>query len=148
MPASKFRDDIHIIGVPLTQLCNAAYAEPRQRQLFKNIVYVGALSALLDIEIEVIEKLIAEQYKSKPKLLDSNKQALHMGRDYVLNNLQHPIGLRVQRADAVGNRIFLEGNSAAALGCVYGGATVCAWYPIKIGMPSCKPKMKSPRLAW
>lgn len=130
MPASKFRDDIHIIGVPLTQLCNAAYAEPRQRQLFKNIVYVGALSALLAIEIEVIEKLIAEQYKSKPKLLDSNKQALHMGRDYVLNNLQHPIGLRVQRADAVGNRIFLEGNSAAALGCVYGGATVCAWYPI------------------
>ena len=130
MPASKFRDDIHIIGVPLTQLCNAAYAEPRQRQLFKNIVYVGALSALLNIEIEVIEKLIAEQYKSKPKLLDSNKQALHMGRDYVLNNLQYPIGLRVQRADAVGNRIFLEGNSAAALGCVYGGATVCAWYPI------------------
>lgn len=130
MHASKFRDDIHVIGVPLTQLCNAAYAEPRQRQLFKNIVYVGALSALLDIEIEVIEKLIAEQYKSKPKLLDSNKQALHMGRDYVLNNLQHPIGLRVQRADAVGNRIFLEGNSAAALGCVYGGATVCAWYPI------------------
>ena len=87
MPASKFRDDIHVIGVPLTQLCNAAYAEPRQRQLFKNIVYVGALSALLSIEIEVIEKLIAEQYKSKPKLLDSNKQALHMGRDYVLNNL-------------------------------------------------------------
>lgn len=130
MPASKFRDDIHVIGVPLTQLCNAAYAEPRQRQLFKNIVYVGALSALLSIEIEVIEKLIAEQYKSKPKLLDSNKQALHMGRDYVLNNLQHPIGLQVKRADAVGNRIFLEGNSAAALGCVYGGATVCAWYPI------------------
>lgn len=130
MPASKFREDIHIIGVPLTQICNAAYSEPRQRQLFKNIVYVGALSALLDIEIEVIETLIAEQYKSKPKLLDSNKQALQMGREYVINNLQHPIGLRVQRADAVGNRIFLEGNSAAALGCVYGGATVCAWYPI------------------
>lgn len=130
IPASRFRDDIHVIGVPLTQICNAAYTEPRQRQLFKNIVYVGALSALLDIEIEVIEKLIAEQYKSKPKLFEPNKQALHMGRDYVLNNLQYPIGLRVKRADAVGDRIFLEGNSAAALGCVYGGATVCAWYPI------------------
>lgn len=130
IPASRFRDDIHVIGVPLTQICNAAYTEPRQRQLFKNIVYVGALSALLNIDIEVIEKLIAEQYKSKPKLFEPNKQALHMGRDYVQQNLQHPIGLQVKRADAVGNRIFLEGNSAAALGCVYGGATVCAWYPI------------------
>jgi 2-oxoglutarate ferredoxin oxidoreductase subunit alpha len=130
IPASRFREDIHVIGVPLTQICNAAYSEPRQRQLFKNIVYVGALSALLDIEIEVVENLIAEQYKSKPKLFEPNKQALHMGRDYVQNNLQCPIGLRVKRADAVGNRIFLEGNSAAALGCVYGGATVCAWYPI------------------
>ena len=130
IPASRFREDIHVIGVPLTQICNAAYTEPRQRQLFKNIVYVGALSALLNIDIEVIEKLIAEQYKSKPKLFEPNKQALHMGRDYVQQNLQHPIGLQVKRADAVGNRIFLEGNSAAALGCVYGGATVCAWYPI------------------
>ena len=130
IPASRFRDDIHVIGVPLTEICNAAYTDPRQRQLFKNIVYVGALSVLLDIESAVLEKLIAEQYKSKPKLLDSNVQALHMGREYVQKNLQHPIGLRVQRADKVGNRIFLEGNSAAALGAVYGGATVCAWYPI------------------
>jgi len=130
LPASRFRDDVHVIGVPLTELCNAAYSDPRQRQLFKNIVYVGALSALLDIDGEVIEKLIAEQYKSKPKLLDSNIQALNMGRAYVHEHLPHPIGLRVQRADAVGDRIFAEGNSAAALGCVYGGATVCAWYPI------------------
>jgi 2-oxoglutarate ferredoxin oxidoreductase subunit alpha len=130
LPPSRFRDDIHVIGVPLTGLCNAAYTDPRQRQLFKNIVYVGALSVLLDIDPAVIEKLIGEQYKSKPKLLDSNVQAMRMGRDYVMAHLPHPIGLRVRPADAVGDRIFIEGNSAAALGCVYGGATVCAWYPI------------------
>ncbi len=130
LPASRFRDDIHVIGVPLTEICNAAYSDPRQSQLFKNIVYVGALSVLLDIDNDVIEKLIGEQYKSKPKLLDSNVQALQFGRDYVQKNLAHPIGLRVRRANAVGDRIFVDGNSAAALGCVYGGATVCAWYPI------------------
>ena len=130
LPASKFREDVHVIGVPLTELCNAAYSDPRQRQLFKNIVYVGALSVLLDIDKGVIEKLIGEQYKSKPKLLDSNVQALQMGREYVEKNLPHPIGLRVRAADRVGDRIFVDGNSAAALGCVYGGATVCAWYPI------------------
>jgi 2-oxoglutarate ferredoxin oxidoreductase subunit alpha len=130
LPASRFRDDITVIGVPLTEICNAAYSDPRQRQLFKNIVYVGALSVLLDIDGAVIEKLIGEQYKSKPKLLDSNIQALKLGRDYVHNSQPIPIGLRVRRANAVGDRIFVDGNSAAALGCVYGGATVCAWYPI------------------
>jgi 2-oxoglutarate ferredoxin oxidoreductase subunit alpha len=130
LPPSRFREDVHVIGVPLTGLCNAAYTDPRQRQLFKNIVYVGALSVLLDIEPAVIEALIGEQYKSKPKLLDSNIQAMRMGRDYVLAHLPHPLGLRVRRADAVGDRIFVDGNAAAALGCVYGGATVCAWYPI------------------
>src|SRR5205085_9736676 len=89
-----------------------------------------ALSVLLDMEFEVLEKLIGEQYKSKPKLLDSNVQALAMGRNWAAMHLPHPLGLRVQRADAVGERIFVDGNSAAALGCVYGGATVAAWYPI------------------
>ncbi len=130
LPASRFREDVHVIGVPLTEICNAAYSDPRQRQLFKNIVYVGALSVLLDIDEAVITKLIGEQYKSKPKLLDSNVQALQLGRDYISNNVAHPIGLRVRAADRVGDRIFVDGNSAAALGCVYGGATVCAWYPI------------------
>ena len=98
--------------------------------MFKNIIYLGALSALLDIDPKTIEKLIGEQYKGKEKLLSSNVHALHLGRDYALQNLKCPIGLRVQKADKVGDRIFIEGNSAAALGAVYGGATVCAWYPI------------------
>ena len=130
MPQSKFREDITVIGVPLTAICNREYTDLRQRQLFKNIIYVGALSALLDMEIEVLEQLVKEQFKSKEKLIQSNLHALHLGRDWALMNVQCPIGLRLRRADAVGDRIFVEGNAAAALGAVYGGATVCAWYPI------------------
>ncbi|GAB3472122.1 2-oxoacid:acceptor oxidoreductase subunit alpha [Polaromonas eurypsychrophila] len=130
LPPSKFRDDIHVIGMPLTEICNAVYTDPRQRQLFKNIVYVGALSVLLEIEPEVLEKLFSEQYKGKEKLLASNVQALHLGRDFAKEHLQSPLGIRVQRSNQVGDKIFVDGNSAAALGCVYGGATVAAWYPI------------------
>jgi 2-oxoglutarate/2-oxoacid ferredoxin oxidoreductase subunit alpha len=130
MPKAKFRDDITIIGVPLTAICNREYTDPRQRQLFKNIIYVGALSAMLDMDVKEIEKLISEQFKSKEKLIGANVHALHLGRDWAQMNLQCPIKLRLRRADKVGDRIFIEGNSAAALGAVYGGATVCAWYPI------------------
>jgi 2-oxoglutarate/2-oxoacid ferredoxin oxidoreductase subunit alpha len=130
LPPSKFRPDITVIGMPLTEICNAVYSDPRQRQLFKNIVYVGALSVLLEIEPEVIEKLFGEQYKGKEKLLASNVQALHLGRDFAREHLQGPLGIRVRRADRVADHIFVDGNSAAALGCVYGGATVAAWYPI------------------
>jgi len=129
LPKSKFRDDIHVIGMPLMEICNATYGDPRQRQLFKNIIYVGALAHLLGIDLAAVEKLIGEQYKGKEKLLDSNVKALHMGSDYARERLP-AIGLAVSAADKVGNRVFLEGNSAAALGCVYGGATVAAWYPI------------------
>ena len=130
LPPSKFRPDIHVIGMPLTEICNAVYSDPRQRQLFKNIVYVGALSVLLGVEPGMIEQLFGEQYKGKEKLLASNVQALHLGRDFVKEHLPEPLGLRVQRSDKVGDQIFVDGNAAAALGCVYGGATVAAWYPI------------------
>ncbi|MBL8380948.1 MAG: 2-oxoacid:acceptor oxidoreductase subunit alpha [Burkholderiales bacterium] len=131
LPASKFRDDIHVIGMPLTQITNEAYSDVRQRQLFKNIIYVGALSALLDMDAGEIAQLIGEQYRGKEALLKPNVHALQMGRDYALAQLDCAgMGLKVRRADNVGNRIFIEGNNATALGCVYGGATVCAWYPI------------------
>jgi 2-oxoglutarate ferredoxin oxidoreductase subunit alpha len=130
LPKSKFRDDINIIGMPLTEICNATYSDPRQRQLFKNIVYVGALSALMEIDPGEIEKLFSEQYKGKEALLQSNVKALRLGREYAQKHLPCPIGLRVKRAGNVGNKIFVDGNTAAALGAVYGGATVCAWYPI------------------
>ncbi|MFZ4066071.1 MAG: 2-oxoacid:acceptor oxidoreductase subunit alpha [Phenylobacterium sp.] len=129
MPASRFRTDITVVGVPLTAICNAAYTAARERQLFKNIIYVGAVAALLGIEIGVIETLLAEQFEGRDRLIKANVAALHMGRDWVADNMG-PLGLQVRRADAVGDRIFIEGNQAAGLGAVYGGATVCAWYPI------------------
>jgi 2-oxoglutarate ferredoxin oxidoreductase subunit alpha len=130
LPKSKFRDDVNVLGMPLTEICNATYSDPRQRQLFKNIIYVGALSALLDMDPAEIEKLFSEQYKGKEALLQSNVKALRLGREYALEHLSSPIGLQVKRANNVGNKIFVDGNSAAALGAVYGGASVCAWYPI------------------
>ncbi|MEO8557669.1 MAG: 2-oxoacid:acceptor oxidoreductase subunit alpha [Rhodospirillales bacterium] len=130
LPPSKFRTDITVIGVPLTEISNATYTDSRQRQLFKNIIYVGALSALINMDPAVIEKLLGEQFKSNEKLVKANIHALHLGRNWVIENLPYPIGLTLRQVDKVGDRIFLEGNSAAALGAVYGGATVCAWYPI------------------
>jgi 2-oxoglutarate ferredoxin oxidoreductase subunit alpha len=130
MPPSKFRSDITVIGVPLTRICNAEYTDSRQRQLFKNIIYIGALSALLDIDPAVIELLISEQFHGREKLIAANVQAFQLGRSYAVANLTCPIGLRVRRADAVGDRVFIDGNGASGLGAVYGGATVCAWYPI------------------
>jgi 2-oxoglutarate ferredoxin oxidoreductase subunit alpha len=134
LPKSKFREDINVVGLPLTEIVNQAYTDARQRQLFKNIIYVGALSALLDVDPLVIAELIGEQYRGKEALLKPNVNALQLGRTYALEHLKCPLGIRVRRlkgeANKVGDKIFIEGNAAAALGCVYGGATVCAWYPI------------------
>jgi 2-oxoglutarate ferredoxin oxidoreductase subunit alpha len=130
LPPSKFRADVEAIGMPLTAISNAAYTDSRQRQLFKNIIYLGALAALLDIDPAEIEGLFAEQFKGKEALLDSNRKALRMGHDHALADFSCPLPLRVERREKVGDRIFIDGNSAAALGAVYGGATVAAWYPI------------------
>ncbi len=130
LPPEAFRDDITVIGMPVTAICNATYEDSRQRQLFKNIMVLGALAALLEVDTSVIEGLFKEQYKGKERLLESNVRALHSGHGFARDHLKPPIGLRVKKSDKVGGRIFMEGNAAAALGCVYGGATVCAWYPI------------------
>jgi 2-oxoglutarate ferredoxin oxidoreductase subunit alpha len=129
LPPSAFRDDIEIIGAPLTEICNRTYSDPRQRQLFKNIMYVGALASLLDIPSEIAEGLIREEFGNKAKLIDANIHAFHLGREHAEAHLG-PIGLRLKPSDKVGDRIFVDGNNAAALGAVYGGASVCAWYPI------------------
>jgi 2-oxoglutarate ferredoxin oxidoreductase subunit alpha len=129
LPPSKFRTDINVVGIPLTALCNEAYKEPSQRKVLKNIIYLGALTYLLGIDRELVEGLLAEEYAGKPKLIPANIEALGIGLDYARENLK-PLGLQVKTSDGVGERIFVDGNSAAALGAVYGGATVCAWYPI------------------
>jgi len=104
MPASKFREDIVVLGVPLTEMSNAAYSDPRQRQLFKNIVGLGALATLLDMDVPAIEELLSEQFKGRDKLISANVQALHMGVDWVKANMEYPIGLRMRRANTVGDR--------------------------------------------
>jgi 2-oxoglutarate ferredoxin oxidoreductase subunit alpha len=124
------RDDVEVLGMPLTEICAAEYADPRQRQLYKNIVYVGALAALIDIDLAVIEALIDERFRGKDKLIAANQRALRIGYDDAKSRFRCPIGVRVRRSDAVADRILAEGNFAAGLGAVYGGATVCAWYPI------------------
>ncbi|MBK7015199.1 MAG: 2-oxoacid:acceptor oxidoreductase subunit alpha [Sulfuritalea sp.] len=130
LPRSRFREDITVLGIPLTEMCNREYTDARQRQLFKNIMYVGALTALLGIEFGVVEKLIADQYRGKDKLIGANVNALKLGFDHAIANLPCPIGLRVERSNGVGDKIFINGNDACGLGAVYGGATVAAWYPI------------------
>jgi 2-oxoglutarate ferredoxin oxidoreductase subunit alpha len=124
------REDIHYIGIPLMQMCNEAYTDARQRQLFKNIVYVGALSALLSIEFNVLEDLLAEQFKGKEKLIPSNIKALMLGVDYVKANFKYPLEFRVERRDLLKDKIMMEGNAACGLGAVFAGVTVAAWYPI------------------
>ena len=130
MPPSRFRDDINVIGAPLTEICNRTYSDARQRQLFKNIIYLGVLSALLDMDVAAIEQLIAQQFRGKDALIKPNLHALQLGRDWAAQALDCPLGIRLEKRDKVGDRIFVSGNDAAALGAVYGGATVCAWYPI------------------
>jgi len=126
----KLRDDINVIGIPLTRICAENFTDPNQRRLFKNVMYVGALAALIDIDLAVVEKLIAEQYRGKDKLIVGNREAAKIGYDYARAHFACPIGLRIKRSEGVGDRIFIDGNSAAGLGAVYGGATVAAWYPI------------------
>lgn len=124
------RPDVNYIGIPLMDMCNRTYTDARQRQLFKNIIYVGALSALLDIEFTVLEGLLADQFKGKEKLIPLNVNALQMGVNYIRENYPHPLGIRVQRRDLLGDSIMMDGNSACGLGAIYAGATVAAWYPI------------------
>jgi len=130
VPASRFRNDITVIGVPLTAICNREYDEPRARQLFKNMVYLGALTALIGLDLAAVDALISEQFRGKEKLIEPNTHAVRLGRDWTLAIVPCPLGLRLEQANAVGDRIFIDGNAAAALGAVYSGATVCAWYPL------------------
>jgi 2-oxoglutarate ferredoxin oxidoreductase subunit alpha len=130
LPPGYDRTDITNIGIPLMNLCNAQFKDARQRQLFKNIVYIGALSALCDFDFAVLESLIADQFKGKEKLIEPNITALKIGLDYTGEHFDCPLDIRVERRDLLGDKILYSGNSACALGAIYAGATVAAWYPI------------------
>ena len=124
------REDITMIGIPMMLLSMEHFEVPRLQQLFKNVIYLGALIALLDIDIEIIKTLIEEQFASKPKLVPPNFQALQLGYDYAISSFDCPLDVRVEKRDLIGDQILAEGNEATALGVIYGGGTFCAWYPI------------------
>jgi 2-oxoglutarate ferredoxin oxidoreductase subunit alpha len=127
---SLLRTDIHDVGIPISTLLQPEFADLKQRGLFKNITYLGALAELLSIDFDVITGMVSAQYKGKDALIRPNIHALEIGRNYARAYLDGPLPVQVRRADLVGDQIMIEGNTAAALGALYGGASVCAWYPI------------------
>jgi 2-oxoglutarate/2-oxoacid ferredoxin oxidoreductase subunit alpha len=130
MPRVWRRSDITIIGIPIAAICAKKWKDTRQRQLFKNMVYVGALAALLDIDLEVLKGVVADQLKGKEKLVSANMEAIEIGRQHVLEHFEAPLPIRVRPAEGAKGKIMITGNDAAGLGAIYAGATVCAWYPI------------------
>jgi 2-oxoglutarate ferredoxin oxidoreductase subunit alpha len=124
------RSDITVLGIPIAEMCAKKWSDPRQRQLFKNMVYVGALTALLDIDLEVLKGAIADQLKGKEKLVSANMEAVALGRDFASKTFQCPLPIHVRHATGAKGKILVSGNDAAGLGAIYAGATVCAWYPI------------------
>ncbi len=130
LPDELQRDDVTFLEVPLARLCNERFDGARARILLKNIAYSGVLAALLGMDLEVIDTLLQETYGRKKALLDSNFEAVRIGYDYAKEHFDCPLPFRLEPMDETGDHILIDGNTAAALGCVYAGATVAAWYPI------------------
>lgn len=130
LPEHLIHSNINYLGIPISAICLKEYQNPRQRQLFKNVIYVGALAALLNIEFAVLKKLVGDQFKGKEKLITLNIYALELGYKYAINHFSCPLAVKVERRDLIGNQIMVDGNTACGLGAVYGGATVVGWYPI------------------
>ena len=124
------RDDITVLGIPLSRMCNERFDGVRARILMKNIAYVGAVAALLEIELDIITGLLEETFADKKQMIDSNMEAIRLGYDYATENFVCPLPKKVAPMDATKDQIVIDGNTAAALGCLYAGATVGAWYPI------------------
>jgi 2-oxoglutarate ferredoxin oxidoreductase subunit alpha len=116
--------------VPMMEICMREYSDPRQRLLFKNLIYVGALALLLDVDLDVVKNVIADEFRKKPKLIEPNVHAMQLGVNYAQEHFNYPLNIRVERRDLVRDSILITGNSACGLGAVYAGATVAAWYPI------------------
>ncbi len=124
------RADINYIGIPMIKLAMEHYPNPRLQQLLKNMIYVGAVATLIDVEIDVLKEVIAEQFAAKPKIIPSNYQALELGANYVKEHFEYPLDVRIKRCNNNGDSIMIDGNTACGLGAIYAGATVMAWYPI------------------
>ena len=130
LSADLIRDDVQYLGIPLKDICLREFDNPAQRQLFKNIVYVGAMSAFLNIDFRILTSMVGEQFRGKEKLILPNIHALELGHQYAKENFSCPLDLRLKAGNKTKNKILIDGNTAIGLGCVYGGATIAAWYPI------------------
>ncbi len=130
MPRIWPRDDITLLPIPIAQICAKQWTDARQRQLFKNMVYVGALVELLSMDMEALKGVISDQLKGKEKLMTANLQAVQLGRDYAREHFSCPLAIHARAAEVAKGKIMVTGNDAGGLAAVYGGATVCAWYPI------------------
>jgi 2-oxoglutarate ferredoxin oxidoreductase subunit alpha len=130
MPRVWPRSDITVLPIPIAQMCAKKWIDPRQRQLFKNMVYVGALAALLEMDMEVIKTVVADQLRGKEKLVAANLEAIGLGLNYAREHFACPLPIKVRHAESAKGKIIVTGNEAAGLGALYAGASVCAWYPI------------------
>ncbi len=124
------REDVHYLPIPLKDICLTEFEKPSQRQLFKNIVYVGALAAFIDIDFNVLTEMVSDQFRGKEKLIAPNIHALELGYQFARENFTCPLPLTLERRDLTSDKILMDGNTAIGLGCVYGGATVASWYPL------------------
>src|SRR5450631_697740 len=135
------RDDLTYYAVPFAELVVKITSAPEHaklRKLIVNMIYVGVVAELMGIDPLETEKAIAKQLKGKQKAIELNISAVKLGLEYATQNLPAKIPFRVERMNATRGKIIVEGNMAAALGCVFGGATVCAWYPITPSSSLCE----------
>ena len=130
LDGALWREEVQFLPIPLARMCNEAFPDSRARILMKNIAYAGALVALLDIDMRIVEELLDERFAGKKALRESNLRALRLGCDYAKENFECPLSFHLEKMDANADKILIDGNTAAALGCLYAGATVAAWYPI------------------
>jgi 2-oxoglutarate ferredoxin oxidoreductase subunit alpha len=126
----KLRDDLIFYSVPYDKLVAAVCPEAKLRKLVKNMVYVGVVAELLTIEMAEVEKAIRKQFAKKAKAASLNLAAAQAGFDYAKANLQKRGVFYIERMDKTAGKIIIDGNSAAALGCMFAGCTVVTWYPI------------------
>lgn len=125
------RSDVTHIGIPITKLARNEFPVPRLQQILKNIIYVGALSYLLDMDFSILVQAIEKQFGQKQKLIDSNLKALKIGYNYAKDNYPDVCHLQLKTVKgALEDSILINGNTASGLGAVYGGATFAGWYPI------------------
>jgi 2-oxoglutarate ferredoxin oxidoreductase subunit alpha len=130
LSSNFIRNDVHYLPIPLKDICLKEFDKPAQRQLFKNIVYVGALSALLDIDFKILTDMVSDQFRGKEKLISPNIHSLELGYQYASETFKCPLPLKLKKCNQTQNKILMDGNTAIGLGCIYGGATIASWYPL------------------